>query len=94
MASETSEVLSASVRPGSVETFLSVLRRRRSIRTGFMRDQPYRRNFSTRSWKPAGGLRRRVTRSPVHPLVLGDLRTNDAYPNAADLRFASASLIL
>ncbi len=117
--------------PGvSIESFLDVLRRRRSIRTGFLKDRPVTdalieqileagrwapsagnsqpwefvviRNLETRERiveifktqmrdkveieEAARGQRRRVNagvdfrHAPVHILVVGDPRTNDAYP--------------
>jgi nitroreductase len=130
MASEVSEAVSASERPGSVETFFDVLRHRRSIRAGFERDRPVpeellQKILEAGRWAPsagnsqpwefvvirdpnmrekiveifktqmrdkveieevARGQRRRVNagvdfrHAPVHLLVLGDPRTNDAYP--------------
>ena len=114
----------------SIEAFLDVLRRRRSIRTGFLRDKPVPNELietilEAARWAPSAGnsqpweflvirdvatqeriveifktqmrdkieieeatrgQRRRVNagvdfrHAPVHVLVLGDPRTNDAYP--------------
>ena len=114
----------------TIDTFLDVLKRRRSIRTGFLKDKPVpdellERILDAGRWAPsagnsqpweflvvrdlttreriveifkaqmrdkieieevARGQRRRVNagvdfrHAPVHIVVLGDPRTNDAYP--------------
>jgi len=114
----------------SIDAFLDVLKRRRSIRTGFLRDEPVSDELinailEAARWAPSAGnsqpweflvirdaatqekiveifkaqmrdkieieeatrgQRRRVNagldfrHAPVHILVLGDARTNDAYP--------------
>jgi nitroreductase len=130
MASETSEPSPASQRADSIEVFFDVVRRRRSIRTGFLKDKPVadeliEKILEAGRWAPSAGnsqpwefivirepetrekiveifkaqmrdkieieevtrgQRRRVNagvdfrHAPVHLLVLGDPRTNDAYP--------------
>jgi nitroreductase len=129
MASETSTEFPASQK-AEVEAFLDVLRRRRSVRAGFLKDRPVSTEviqtlLEAARWAPsagnsqpwefvvirdletrekiaeifktqmrdkieieeaARGQRRRVNagldfrHAPVHILVLGDPRTNDAYP--------------
>ena len=114
----------------SIDSFLDVLRRRRSIRTGFLKDAPVPEELieqilEAARWAPSAGnsqpweflvIREKKTReriveifktqmrdkieieeaargqrkrvnagvdfrnAPVHVLVLGDPRTNDAYP--------------
>jgi nitroreductase len=130
MSSETSPVFPPSQKAGSIEAFLDVLSRRRSIRAGFLRDKPVSDELigtilEAGRWAPsagnsqpweflvirdperrekiveiyktqmrdkieieeaARGQRRHVNagldfrHAPVHILVLGDPRTNDAYP--------------
>jgi nitroreductase len=132
MRTETvpSETLQASERAEPIEAFLDLFRRRRSIRTGFLKDRPVadeliEQILEAGRWAPsagnsqpwefivirnlearerivdifktqmpdkieieeaARGQRRRVNsgvdfrHAPVHILVLGDPRTNDAYP--------------
>lgn len=129
-ASETPQASSVSLEAGSIEAVLDLLRRRRSIRTGFLKDKPVPdeligqileagrwapsagnsqpwefvviRDLKTREKiveifktqmrdkieieEAARGQRRRVNagvdfrHAPVHILVVGDPRTNDAYP--------------
>jgi nitroreductase len=130
MPAETFQQSSASYSAESIQAFLDVLRRRRSIRTGFLKDKPVPDELleaimEAARWAPsagnsqpweflvvrdpetrekivemfktqmrdkieieeaARGQRRRVNsgvdfrHAPVHVLVLGDPRTNDAYP--------------
>lgn len=130
MRSEMSAEGPASQRADSIEAFLDVLKRRRSIRAGFMKDAPVPDDLiqtvlEAGRWAPsagnsqpwefivirdaetrekiveiykaqmrdkieieeaARGQRRRVNagldfrHAPVNILVLGDPRTNDAYP--------------
>lgn len=130
MSSETSPIFRPSPRAESIEAFLDVLRRRRSIRAGFLKDEPVSEELietilEAARWAPSAGnsqpweflvirepeireriaeiykaqmrdkieieeavrgQRRRVNagldfrHAPVHLLVLGDPRTNDAYP--------------
>ena len=130
MVAPPSQSAQASQSPESVEEFFGILRRRRSIRTGFLKDKPVpdeliERILDAGRWAPsagnsqpwefivirnpetrekiveifktqmrdkieieevARGQRRRVNagvdfrHAPVHVLVLGDPRTNDAYP--------------
>jgi len=130
MDAETSPESPASQNSESIEAFFDVLRRRRSIRTGFLKDKPVpdeliQKILEAGRWAPsagnsqpwefivirapetreqiveifktqmrdkieieevARGQRRRVNagvdfrHAPVHVLVLGDPRTNDAYP--------------
>ena len=130
MPTETSQESPASQNAESIETFFDVLRRRRSIRTGFLKDRPVpdeliEKVLEAGRWAPsagnsqpwefivirdpktreqiveifktqmrdkieieevARGQRRRVNagvdfrHAPVHVLVIGDPRTNDAYP--------------
>jgi nicotinate-nucleotide--dimethylbenzimidazole phosphoribosyltransferase len=130
MSSETSPAFPPSQRAESVEAFLDVLSRRRSIRAGFLREKPVSdeligKILEAGRWAPsagnsqpweflvvrssgtrekiveiyktqmrdkieieeaARGQRRHVNagldfrHAPVHILVLGDPRTNDAYP--------------
>lgn len=130
MGSEMSTDSPSSQGSGSIEAFLDVLRRRRSIRAGFLKDKPVPEELiqgvlEAARWAPsagnsqpwefvvirdlktrekiseifktqmrdkveieeaARGQRRRVNagldfrHAPVHILVLGDPRTNDAYP--------------
>jgi nitroreductase len=130
MASEASQESLTSGGAVSIEAFLDVLTRRRSIRTGFLKDKPVpdeliERILEAGRWAPSAGnsqpweflvirdletrekiveifktqmrdkieieevvrgRRRRVNagvdfrHAPVHILVLGDPRTNDAYP--------------
>lgn len=130
MVPENVPGIAASQRVESIEAFLDVLRRRRSIRTGFLNDTPVpdgliEQILEAARWAPsagnsqpweflvirneetrekiveifktqmrdkieieevARGQRRRVNagvdfrHAPVHIVVLGDPRTNDAYP--------------
>src|SRR5579871_94525 len=130
MSSETSPTFRPSRPVESIEAFLDVLRRRRSIRAGFLKDEPVSDEaietiLESARWAPsagnsqpwefvvirdsetreriaeiyktqmrdkieieeaARGQRRHVNagldfrHAPVHILVLGDPRTNDAYP--------------
>jgi len=130
MASEEFAASTADTTAGSIDAFLDVLRRRRSIRTGFLKDDPVPEELieqilEAARWAPsagnsqpweflvirepktreriveifktqmrdkieieeaARGQRKRVNagvdfrNAPVHVLVLGDPRTNDAYP--------------
>ena len=130
MPTEASQESPAPQNAESIETFFDVLRRRRSIRTGFLKDRPVsdeliQQILEAGRWAPsagnsqpwefivirdaktreqiveifktqmrdkieieevARGQRRRVNagvdfrHAPVHVLVLGDPRTNDAYP--------------
>jgi 5,6-dimethylbenzimidazole synthase len=130
MPPEPSLEFPAAPTAGSIEAFLNVLRRRRSIRSGFLRDEPVPDELietilEAARWAPSAGnsqpwefliIRDRETRekiveifktqmrdkieieevargqrrrvnagvdfrnAPAHILVLGDPRTNDAYP--------------
>ena len=130
MASEKPRGLPIPYRAESIDAFLEVHQRRRSIRTGFLRDKPVpdeliEKILEAARWAPSAGnsqpweflvirsleireriveifktqmrdkieieeatrgQRRRVNAgvdfryAPVHVLVLGDPRTNDAYP--------------
>ena len=86
MASEKPGGLPIQYRAESIEAFLEVLQGRRSIRTGFLRDKPVpdeliEKILEAARWAPsAGNSQPWEFHAPVHVLVLGDPRTNDAYP--------------
>src|SRR5258708_1162715 len=130
MASETPRGHPTPYRAESIDAFLAVLQRRRSIRSGFLRDTPVpdeliEKILEAARWAPSAGnsqpweflvirdleIREKIVElyktqmrdkieieeatrgqryrvnagvnfrhAPVHVVVLGDPRTNDAYP--------------
>lgn len=130
MTSESPHGLTAPYRAESIDAFLEVLRRRRSIRSGFRKDTPVpdeliEKILEAARWAPSAGnsqpweflvirdaeIREKIVElykfqmrdkleieqatrgqrsfvdagvdfrhAPVHVVVLGDPRTNDAYP--------------